>query len=88
MNLMGSEQRKLPFLICFVDCLLEVDTLVVELATDVDVCGAGVHCVTSNQTTLDQGMRVLTNNLTVLSIVQTLISDLACSRLGLITVDH
>lgn len=50
-----------------VDSVLENSSFVVELATDVDVGGVGVHSTTHHQATLDQLLGVLAHDLSVLA---------------------
>lgn len=65
-------------LVGLVDRVLENGSLVVEFTTDVDVGGRGVHGAARNEAALDELVRVLAHNLTIL----------ACSRLTLIGVDN
>merc|ERR1712181_198385 len=64
-------------IIGFLDGLLQVGGLVVELSSDVDVASSGTHGGTSNQATLHQGVRVVTHDLTIL----------ASSRLTFVSID-
>merc|ERR1719504_618076 len=61
----------------FLDGLLQVGGLVVELSSDVDVASPGTHGGTSNQAALHQGVRVVTHDLTIL----------ASSRLTFVSID-
>merc|ERR1719285_596846 len=65
-------------IIGFLDGLLQVGGLIVELSSDVDVASSGAHGSTSNEAALHQGVRVVTNDLTIL----------ASSRLTFISIDH
>ena len=67
-----------PLLISFVNSLFQTNRFVVKLSTNVNVSSTSVHGVSSNQTTFDESVGVLTDNLTIL----------ASSRLGLIAVHH
>ena len=64
-------------IIGFLDGLLQVGGLVVELSSDVDVASPGTHGSTSNQAALHQGVRVVTHDLTIL----------ASSRLTFVSID-
>lgn len=54
-------------LVGFVDGPLEDGSFVVEFTADVDVGGVSVHGTADNQATLDQLLRVLSHNLTILA---------------------
>ena len=64
-------------IIGFLDGLLQVGGLVVELSSDVDVASPGTHGSTSNQAALHQGVRVVPHDLTIL----------ASSRLTFVSID-
>merc|ERR1740129_137380 len=64
-------------IIGFLDGLLQVGGLVVELSSDVNVASSGTHGGTSNQATLHQGVRVVPHDFTVL----------ASSRLTFVSID-
>lgn len=49
------------------DGALEHSSLVVELSSDIDVCGGSVHGASSNETALDELVWVLAHNLAVLA---------------------
>merc|ERR1719209_143157 len=65
-------------IIGLLDSLLQVGGLIVELSSDVDVASPGAHGSTSNEAALNQGVRVVTHDLTIL----------ASSRLTFVSIDH
>ena len=54
-------------LVCLIDGLLDMGGLLVELATDVNVCSAGVHGTASNETTLYEFVGVAAHDFAVLA---------------------
>ena len=65
-------------LVCLLDGTLQYGSLVVELSSDVDVCGGGVHSTPGDEAALDELVGVLAHDLTVL----------AGSGLSLIGIDN
>ena len=57
---------------------MHVAGLVVELAPDINVSGPGAHCTAGHEATLDQLVRVVTHDFTVL----------ARARLAFVSVHH
>ena len=55
---------------------MEVGGLIVELSSDVDVCGSGSHGPAGNKTPFQKLVRVVPHDLTIL----------ACSRLTLLKI--
>jgi hypothetical protein len=54
-------------LVSLLNCALQDGGLVVELTTDVDVCRGTIHGTAGNHTSLDELVRVLAHNLSVLA---------------------
>ncbi len=51
--------------VSLVDCDLNVGSFVIELATNVNVGGAGSHGPTGDEASFDKLMRIVTHNLTI-----------------------
>jgi hypothetical protein len=56
---------KEAFRIGFVNCSLQLDLLVPELAPDINVGGLGSHCKAHKQSAFDKLVRVVPHNFTI-----------------------